>query len=39
MSMRTPKLQEVSFLETLPREWLLGYTACQADLTGVHGKL
>ena len=33
--MRTQKLQEVSFLETLPHEWLLGFKACQADLTRV----
>jgi hypothetical protein len=35
----TDKLQEVSFLETLPREWLLGFTACQADSTGVCGRI
>jgi hypothetical protein len=34
--MRTPKFQEVSFRETLPREWLPGFAACQADLTRVH---
>jgi hypothetical protein len=38
--MRTPKLQEVSFLETLFLvECLQTFSACQADLTGGRGTL
>jgi hypothetical protein len=35
--MRMPKLQEVSFLETL--ECLQTFSACQADSTGGRGRL